>query len=456
MNHKREGSVLVGLLWCIALLSVLVVGVLHTGRLDLLVAKNYGDNLQAHYLALAGVEKAKALIYHEASSRKTAQQNHSGQLTDVPAEFRDVRFGRGEFRVVHYDAAQGTLRYGISDEESRLSINHATVEELLKLPRMTPEVAAAIADWRDEDDNVTQGGAETEYYSGLQRPYIPRNGRIQTARELAAIRGVSQEYLLAEDANQNGLLDPEEDDGELTFPPDNRDGRLDAGWSGLISFESWVQNRTAAGEPRVNVQSADETELTKITGITPELAKAIVEYRGQNQIENLADLLDVSAMSRPQAQPPRGEGENAPGQPPPQAAQAQPTGPKLISEDLLLQIADEVTAQNETAHYGLVNINSASPQVLQCLPGITEELAYAIVRHRESAGYFPNTAWLLRVPGMTKEIFEQVSQRVSARSETFRILSEGRVTSSGARRRIEVIVHLGSSYFDTLSWRDNL
>lgn len=454
---RRQGSVLVGLLWCIALLAVLVVGVLHTGRLDLLVAKNYGDNLQAHYIALAGVEKAKALIYHEASSRKTAAQNHSGRLADLPGEFRDVRFGRGEFRVVHYDAGDGTLRYGITDEESRVSINHATVEELLKLPRMTPEVAAAIADWRDEDENVSEGGAETEYYAGLQRPYIPRNGRIQTARELSAVRGITAEHLLAEDANQNGLLDAEEDDGEVSFPPDNRDGRLDAGWSGLISFDSWVGNRNAAGEARVNVQTAEETELTKVTGITPALAKAIVEYRGQNQLENIADLLEVSAMSRPQPPPPQQSGDSASrGQPPPQQQEARPTGPKLINEELFLQMADEVTTQTETAHYGLVNINSASPQVLLCLPGMTEELAQAIVGHRESAGYFPNIAWLLRVPGMTQEIFKQVSPRITARSETFRILSEGRVTSSGARRRIEVIVHLGSSYFDTLSWRDNL
>ncbi len=52
---RAKASVLVGLLWCVALLSVLVIGVLHTARLDLLVVKNYGDRIQAHYLALAGI-----------------------------------------------------------------------------------------------------------------------------------------------------------------------------------------------------------------------------------------------------------------------------------------------------------------------------------------------------------------------------------------------------------------
>src|SRR6266496_1562834 len=48
-----NASVLVGLLWCVAILSIVVVGVLHRARIDLQIAKNYGDRIQAHYLALA-------------------------------------------------------------------------------------------------------------------------------------------------------------------------------------------------------------------------------------------------------------------------------------------------------------------------------------------------------------------------------------------------------------------
>src|SRR5690348_3068943 len=59
----QAASVLVGLLWCVAILSVVVIGVLHSARLNLLVVKNHGDLIQAHYLALAGIEKAKALLY---------------------------------------------------------------------------------------------------------------------------------------------------------------------------------------------------------------------------------------------------------------------------------------------------------------------------------------------------------------------------------------------------------
>jgi competence ComEA-like helix-hairpin-helix protein len=122
-----------------------------------------------------------------------------------------------------------------------------------------------------------------------------------------------------------------------------------------------------------------------------------------------------------------------------------------------MQIADDLTAGSAgTDQPGAVNINTASADVLACLPGLTPELAQAIVSYRQSTGFFPNIAWILKVDGMSRQIFKQVSQRVCARSETFRILSEGTVTSTGARKRIQVIVQLGSGEIETLSYREDL
>jgi competence ComEA-like helix-hairpin-helix protein len=122
-----------------------------------------------------------------------------------------------------------------------------------------------------------------------------------------------------------------------------------------------------------------------------------------------------------------------------------------------MEIAYDLMAGNASEeHAGAVSINTASPEVLACLPGVTPDLAQAIVAYRRSAGFFPNVAWLLKVDGMTRDIFKQMVPRVCARSETFRILSEGRIASSGARKRIQVIVQFGSGTFNTLSWREDL
>jgi competence ComEA-like helix-hairpin-helix protein len=445
-----------------------VIGVLHVATLDLRVAKNYGDLIQAHYLALAGIEKAKALLYHEAKDRSTSGKSHSAELYDAPQQFRDVTLGRGQFRVFRQGRRDegGKIVYGISDEEGRLNLNYATTNELAKLYGITPEAIASIADYRDADHTVTPGGAEAADYAVLDPPYLPRDGPLQTTRELLMVRGIDRELFVGEDENQNGLLDPPEDDGNDSYPPDNRDGFLDAGWSGMVTVDSSVRNVSATGKERVNIQSADETSLTSVPGISSDLAKAIVAYRNENRLESLADLLDVTALS-PQNQPPQQENRpaNQPGlgespapqnAPSPNRPSSRSTGEKLISEDLFTDIADELTTESEQNQPGAVNINTAAPDVLACLPGIDRELAQAIVSYRQSSGFFQNIAWLLKVPGMNREIFKQIASRVSVRSETFRILSEGKVKSTGARKRLQVIVHVGPSSIETLSYREDL
>lgn len=448
-STAARASILVGLLWCLAILAVVVIGVLHTARLDLLVVKNYGDKIQAHYLALAGVEKAKALIFQDAIDRRHSAKNHSGALYDDPQDFRDVTFGRGEFRVFRRarpDEGEGVI-YGIGDEESRLNVNTATPDQLAKLDGMTPDIVAAIVDWRDPDNEVTPGGAEADYYMSLQPPYRPRNGPLQTVRELLMVRGVSPEQLLGGPDEENTISGTGRDEGDS--PLLTPDGVLDGGWSGFLTVDSLGNNLNAAGDDRVNIQSADDRALTGVKGITSDIARAIIAYRGQNQFQSLADLLDVTAAQN------QNRGRSGRGAPVSAQNGSNPSGPKVISEDLLQDIADDLTVANQDQP-GAININTASVPVLVCLPGIDPQLAQAIISYRKSSGFFPNIAWLLKVPGMTRNIFKQVAPLVTARSETYRILAEGKVTSSGTRQRIQVIVHVGVHNIDTLSYREDL
>jgi hypothetical protein len=107
--------------------------------MDLHVVKNYEDRIQAHYLALAGVEKAKALLFQDARERSRSRRNHSGDLYDDRQRFRDVTLGRGSFSVIRRGRAHegGGLLYGVSDEESRLNVNTADTNALGKLDQLT-------------------------------------------------------------------------------------------------------------------------------------------------------------------------------------------------------------------------------------------------------------------------------------------------------------------------------
>jgi competence ComEA-like helix-hairpin-helix protein len=460
-----RGSILVGLLWCLALLSLIVVGILHTSRIDLLAVKNYGDKIQAHYLAVAGIEKARALLYQNAHDRSRSSRNHSGELYDAPDQFRDVNFGRGLFRVFRRGRPDegGGIIYGIGDEESRLNVNVATLTALTNLDGMTPEIASSIADWRDGDNEVTPGGAELDYYLSQQPPYQPRNAPFVSVRELLMVKGVTRELLFGRDTHGNGML-PQTGEGESDDAFNDRlAGGTDTGWAGRLTICSSVKNISASGEDRVNVQTADENALTAVKGITSSIARAMVAYRGQNKFQSIGDLLDVTPPARNNSGGNSGR-NNSGGSNRGNQSQSNNddlsdnsgSGTKVISQTLLMDIADQISVVDASQDLaGAININTAGADVLRCLPGIDRDLAQAIISYRQSSGYFANVAELLKVGGITEAVFKQVAPLVTARSETFRILCEGRISSTGARQRIEAIVHVGLNDASTLAWRED-
>ena len=415
---RKEGSVLVAVLWCVAVMAVVVIGAMHETRMDLLAVKNYGDRIQAHYLALAGVERAKALLYHDAVTRRGSHVNHNGQLYDDGADFQETSFGRGEYTVFHRD--NGAVHYGVSDEESRLNVNTAPTNQLSEIPGMTPDVPPAIVDWRNAANApVTPGGAKADYYESLQPPYEPRNGALQTTRELLMVRGVSSDQLLGDAANNNDDDDPLASD---------RGTLLDSGWAALFTVNSTDKNLGADGQARINIKTADASAFGDIRELPPDVAQAIASYSQRNNFQSVADLLDVT----------NGQGG------------------KAINAELLMKIADRLTAVTDTDQSGLININTAGLDVLHCLPDVDQYLAQAIISQRSSGGYFANIAELLKVPNMTPDILKEIGPLITARSETFRIVCEGKVTSSGVRERIEEIVHISQGEAATLAYREDL
>jgi DNA uptake protein ComE-like DNA-binding protein len=472
-GRSNTGSILVALLWCLALLSVLVIGILHSTRLDLQVGRLHTDRIQARYLALAGIEKTKALLYQNARERRGSAQSHNGLLFNAPQHFKDIPFGRGTYRIFRGGRPEegGGIVFGVDDEESRLNVNTAKAEDFARLQGLTPDIAASIVDWRDGDRTVTPGGAEREFYLGMVPPSLPKDAPLGSLREMLMIRGVAGGPFLGEDTQLNGLPGGQEDAWEEGGSAgDSRPATASVvggapGWAAALTVQSGVENVSASGQDRVNVQSADESTLMTVPGITPDIAKAIVAHRQGNRLESIADLLNVGPAPPPgQGQ---GQGQNPGGAPNSGQVRdglrgggqgsggANPGGPKVIDSTLLIDIADAVTTEEGEGQPGVMNVNTAGLEALMCLPGVTRELALAIIAYRSSAGFLPNTAALLRVPGMTTELFRQLAGRVTVRSETFRILSEGRVTSSGARQRLLVTVRVGLEEVETLAYRED-
>ena len=64
---------------------------------------------------------------------------------------------------------------------------------------------------------------------------------------------------------------------------------------------------------------------------------------------------------------------------------------------------------------GKVNINTASPAVLESLPGIGPALAQRIVEHREKSGPFERIEDVMQVSGIGEAIFEGIQDLIATR-----------------------------------------
>ena len=151
------------------------------------------------------------------------------------------------FTFYAYNPAEPDIpRNGLTDEASKLNINVAGEESLLALPGMTPELVDALMDYRDADANTRPEGAEQDYYDQLPHPYLIKNGPLMTVEELLLVKGFTAEMVYGEDYNMNGLLEPSEDDGDESFPPDDGDGQLNRGLKALVTTWSYEPS-VAAG-----------------------------------------------------------------------------------------------------------------------------------------------------------------------------------------------------------------
>ncbi|MBT3595092.1 MAG: hypothetical protein HN505_03890 [Verrucomicrobia bacterium] len=194
--------------------------------------------------------------------------------------------------------------FSLVDEGSKLNLNLATQEMLEYLPNMTPDFAAAIVDWRDEDEEVSENGAEADVYARMNPSRQIKNALFDTVDELMLVYGADPLLVYGEDANYNGILDPNENDGDASPPSDNANGTLDFGLIEYVTVYGKVpeedeeqqdqgdqvggdqnnQNGNADSDSdeeslKVNVNTASETVLSVLPGMDASKAQQLVSYR---------------------------------------------------------------------------------------------------------------------------------------------------------------------------------
>ena len=292
-SSARWGSVLLLVVVVIAMLTLAAFNFAQSMTTEMEAASMYTLDVQSKITADSGVEFAAALLGNRQTTvAENLIHNPSLFMGRVVSASPHLR-ANSRFTIiapVEHDSKNGAIRYGLMDESAKLNLNYLpnmglSNEDIstmmLNIPQMTVEIVDAILDWIDADDTKNPYGAESEDYQQMNPPYKAKNGPLETIDELLLVKGITPTLLYGEDANRNGLLDPNENDGDKSPPLDNADGVLDHGFVAYFSVHGRESNRKKDGKLKINVNDGFLTDLydALLEEFNEEAAQFVVGYR---------------------------------------------------------------------------------------------------------------------------------------------------------------------------------
>ena len=207
MSAHRQGSVLIFSLWVLALLTMFAVSIGLSVRQRATLFSRIENRSQLRWIAEAGIKKAIGALkedWKRNNGRLTAEGKQ--YLYNNPDRFKSVGIGAGIFNVFNESKSHALEQqrfYGVVDEERKLNINTASLEELVNLfQRNTPldvpssqALAEAIADWRQAGESKFTGYYSDDFYLNLEYPFEPKDAQFEMIDELILIRGMTAALL---------------------------------------------------------------------------------------------------------------------------------------------------------------------------------------------------------------------------------------------------------------------
>ncbi len=510
-RHPRQGAVLVVVLVAVVLLSLAAYSFTGSMVSEMGATSMFRRQASARLLAESGVEWTAAIL----GRRNQEPQNlfHDPNLwAGVLVQDAEEDHDRGRFSMVAPDLRQpelNTVRYGLVDESTRLNVNtllagdlddEARRDRLMLLPEITIEIADALLDWLDEDEEPRRFGAENEYYGTLAAPYQAGNGPLIALDDLLSVRGITHWHLYGEDANRNGLLDPSENDGEASFPLDDADGVLWRGWSVYLTVDSAESNLQSDGTPRIDANQEDLAQLYDDLAalLDEEKALFITAFRLFGPAEQ---GISEEARERPSGGN-RAGGAGATGGAPSGGSGQSRGGLELGGggqttitshfdlidaeveatingesktlrspwssngndlEATLPALLDGLTMQSGDRIPGRININAAPRQVLLMVPGIDESLADSIVGRQQpeaavemSTGpSLQDTAGWLLVDGLVKlPQMQSLAPYITGRGDVFRAHVVGHFDAGPVSCRLDALIDATGVWPQVISLRE--
>ncbi len=482
---QRSGFVLIVVLVVIAILALSAYTYTMMMQAEHEAAILSGRRVQSRYFVDSGVDSIRIFL----SQDKETIAGFGG-VYDNPGQFQGLMVvsdiedpdSIGYVTVIATalddQGYSSGYRYGLTDESTRLNLNVLPVADaaipdggrtiLLALPLMTEEIADAIMDFLDEDDEPRDYGAEYDYYAGLEEPYSPANGPLNSVEELLLVKGVTPELLFGADSNHNGMLD----ENELAAGGDDADPSMLYGWSSMLTLYSKEGNLTADGEPRIFVNGDDLEQLeTDLRSVFDEdwvnfiiALRQYGPYSGSENPEDGSEMPEIDFETAPSYQFTQVlDMVDATVEVPDEEGQFVVIESPVRSETLvsvLPLLMDSLTTVDAPDIPGRININQAPRAVLEGIPGINEEIVETIISERsmnldeETDENRMFETWLLVEGVVDLATMKMMLPFVCMEGSVYRANVVGFYEDGGASSRAEVILDTTEMFPRILFWRN--
>jgi DNA uptake protein ComE-like DNA-binding protein len=382
-RRSEGGSVLLIVLWIALGLVTITLYFANSSSYELQAADNRISGMESE----AAIDGAARYVSYVLANYAT-----NGVMPDQTYyQTAGVAVGNSHFWLIGRDTNSPPINpdqvsFGLTDENSKLNINTANLAMLSSLPNILPDFAANIVTWRTNGD-TTSGGVGPEEYAMLSPPYQPTSEPFETVDELRLVYGADMDTLTGEDANRNGVLDPNEIDA-------NRNGVVDPGILEYITVYSREPNTTSDGTPLINVRTLNTSARTQLgsllaTNFTTERATNIMRQLGTTGSASPLQFFLASGMTT----------------------------------DEFALIEDQITTITNTYVDGRVNINTATATVLACIPGISNNVDTLVSYRQSNPDKLTSIGWVIDALGLkgtqATQLATQIGNRITIKSYQF-------------------------------------
>lgn len=185
MKTRQRGVAIVLAMGVVALAAMAATAILVSQAIWSRQTELSADHVQARAVLQAGADWARAVL---SDDRRINRVDHLGEPWALKLPTVRVESGELVGRIVDQQGAFNLNNLVTQGKVSLAQLAH--FRRLLEILNLPEELADALADWIDEDNQPQpRYGAEDRYYLALDPPYLTANQPLTDLDELALVRG---------------------------------------------------------------------------------------------------------------------------------------------------------------------------------------------------------------------------------------------------------------------------